>query len=263
MRHLNGRIKILYKNFQKLDAERKAECVIAAIFTLFLLMGIPVYAWFSYSKQMETLTKIKAPTSLDIRAGNKDAIENLELKNIDIEDIKKNGNPKRYVFCVRTGNINATYDIQLAHTTNIPFTYTLYRAREVKEGTSGIDVDYTPLAYPDQHTYYKKEDELTLTMLNPDTGNISQYGRTLALKGEDGGYYSQTYDVADGTPEIYAIPVYSRVSDIRTLDEDYDFFILELGWDDTANGTNFDKWNKADNNKETDMIYISASLHTQ
>lgn len=251
-----------FQKFHKLSPEQKAECVIAAVLTAFLITAIPVHAWFTYSRQMDALTRIKAPTSLDIRAGNRDAIENLDLKDIDIEDIKKNGNPKRYVFCVRTGNPNVTYDIQLAHTTNIPFTYTLYRATEVEAGTSGIDVDYTPLAYPDQHTYYKKNGAaLALNPLNPDTDNISNYGRTLALRNDD--YYSKTYDVADGTPELYAVPVYSRVSDLATLDEDYDFFILELGWDDAAGETNFDKWNKADNNKETDIIYISASLHTQ
>ena len=257
-------IRKILKKFHSLEAEQKAECVIAAVLTLVLILAVPVYAWFSYSRQMEALTRIKAPTTLDIRAGNRDAIENLELKNIDLKDIHDNDNPKRYVFCVRTGSRGVAYDIQLAHTTNIPFTYTLYRASEVPEGTSGIDVDYSPLADPDQHTYYKKKGEaLTLTKLNPDTDQIAHYGRTLAKR--DDTYFSKTYDVAekDGVPEIYAIPIYEKASDIQTEDEDYDFFILELGWDNAANGTGFTKWNEPENNKETDIIYISASLHTQ
>ena len=44
---------------------------------------------------------------------------------------------------------------------------------------------------------------------------------------------------------------------------DHDYFILQLDWDGAAvTEGNFAQWNKAENNKETDIIYISASRTT-
>lgn len=264
-------MKVLYKKITNMRPSQRVEFIIAAVLSLFLLVAVPIYAWFTYVNRLENLTKIKAPTSLDIRAGHKDAIEYLELKDIDIEDIKDNGNPKRYVFCVKTGNESLHYDIQLAHTTNIPFLYTLYRAEEGTEGETGVCLEYVS-PVDDETYYYKKSgsgEALPMTLLNGDTDNTSHYGRTIAKNND--GYYSKTYDVAvnDGTPEIYAIPLYSQCTDISSSgtdqDPDYDFFILELNWDNNSenNLNDFNKWNKADNNKETDIIYISASIHGQ
>lgn len=253
---------VFFKSISKLTDIQRIECVIAAIITFALIIAVPSYAWFSYSRQMETMTKVKAPASLDIRAGNKDAIENFELRDIDIEDIKTNGS-KCYVFCVQTGSTEAHYDIQLAHTTNIPFTYSLYRADKVEDIQEGFDVDYTPLNDSTYHTYYKKSELVSMEVLNPDddSENITRYGRTLAQKGD--GYYNITYDEADDEPEIYAIPLYSQAINLETRKEDYDFFILELSWNNVSSETEFDKWNQAVNNKETDIVYISASKHTE
>ena len=252
----------IIRKFQKLKLSQKIECISALIISLVLIAAASIYGWLYLGNGLETLTKVKAPNSLDIRAGHNEDIENFEMKDIDIEAIKNEG-PKCYVFCVITSSQSVNYDIQLAHTTNIPLRYTLYRAEEVNEGSAGIVVDYYS-EDEDQHYYYKKSGAaLNLVDLNADTSKTSYYGRTLAKDSD--GYYNITYDskAVDGTPEIYAIPRYSQVRNLDTLNENNDFFILELAWDNSSDVPNFNKWNKADNNKETDIIYISASKHTQ
>lgn len=249
------------EQFHSLKKAQKIELVLAAVLTLAIIIGVPVYAWFVQEDRVEAFTKIKAPITLDIRAGKKKDIENFVLDGIDLKGIMENNEPERFVFCVKTGKPDVEYDIQLAHTTNIPFTYTLYRAAEVTDGGS-YHVDFTPIDYPDEHTYYKIDGAaLNLEILNGDQATASHYGRELA-KNYDG-YYSITYDsqATDGIPEIYAVPLYSQAT-VTAIDADYDFFILELGWT-ASSKTDFDQWNIADNNKESDVIYISASIHTQ
>ena len=247
------------EKFHSLSKAQKIEFVLAMALTIAIVIGVPVYAWFVSSVRMEVLTKVKAPVTLDIKAGHKEDIEYLVLGEVDIEYIDKQDSPKRYVFCVNTGRVGAQYVIQLAHTTNIPFTYTLYKATE-ESSAEGADVIY--VATDDTKYYYKKNGAaLTMTTLNADTANISRYGRTLAER--SGTVYDKTYDVAanDGVPEIYAIPLYSQTT-VTAEHADFDYYILELGLD-TNTAKKFEKWNMADNNKETDVIYLSASFHSQ
>jgi len=249
------KIKRILKSFANLRTEQKVEGIIATALTVCLLIAVPVYAWFALNDRFDTLTGIKAPTSLDIKAGRAEDIKYFELKNIDIEDLN-DGDKRYYVFCVVTGSTGINYDIQLAHTTNIPFTYKLYRA--VGGSSSDFHVDYTAHDGSGEHSYYKEGAEVTLTAYNPDTAYT---GRTLGKKDSSDGYYSKTYDT-DDEPEIYAVPLYSQARNLPTLDADHDFYILELSWNSVSSSEGFAKWNAAENNKETDMIYLSAKKST-
>lgn len=250
------KIKRLLEHFKGLRTEQKVESVIAAVLTVCLLVAAPVYAWFAFSDKLETLTGIKAPAALDIKAGRAEDIQYFELKNIDIESLGEGGK-SYYVFCVITGSTGINYDIQLAHTTNIPFTYKLYRA--VDGTSSDFHVDYTAHDGSDEHSYYKEGTEVTLVNCNPDT---VYSGRTLGMKDSSDGYYTKTYDSSD-TPEIYAVPLYSQVKNLPTLDPEHDFYILELSWNSASSAAEgFAKWNAAENNKETDVIYLSAKKTT-
>ena len=257
-------MKQMKEYFGKLTTLKKIEAIIASIATLFLMIAAPIYAWFSYTNRVETLTKIQEPSNLNLCAGDGDPLEYFELSNIDLEEIQETGKPKCYVFGVITDNAKTFYDIQLAHTTNIPFTYTLYRANVsdstdpnavVYEGVSG-DVYYTRTIKEGKTT----AEALDLVALNADTAKTSQYGRTLAKA--DDKYYKMTYDDSTDEPEIYAIPIYSKVKGLETIDPLNDFYILEVNWDEGAAAEGFDKWNAAINNKETDVIYITASRST-
>ena len=59
--------KSLMQRFKDLSKPKKLQLVMASLLTLVLVIGIPVYAWFSYSSNIETLTKIKAPTVMMLR----------------------------------------------------------------------------------------------------------------------------------------------------------------------------------------------------
>ena len=104
-----------------------------------------------------------------------------------------------------------------------------------------------------------------MTPLNEDDGEA--FGRKIAEQNDVGNEYncySQTYVEGD-TPEIYAVPVYLQSDTLRhssSSSESYDYYILELGWDTSANINDnypFADWNTGKNNKETDIIYITAA----
>ena len=253
----------LLKKIKNLKGRQKTEFIIAASLTAILFVSFPVYAWFSYSRNLETLTKIKEPGGIIIRAGKSDAsakdadpIVNFEMKEIDIEDIAE-GKSAQYVFSVKTGEYNSKYHLLLAHTTNIPFTYSIYNASNATDTENEDCIAYHPKDDTSKITYYKKDSEINLLPLNYDNG---QYGRNIAVK--TGDYYNYTYERND-TPEIYAVPVYLKTEKpqkhFESAKDSYDYYILEIKWDSNAVGNEaFEKWNTAVNNKETDIIYITA-----
>ncbi|MDD6082122.1 MAG: hypothetical protein PUB89_04640 [Oscillospiraceae bacterium] len=253
----------LLKNIKNLKGRQKTEFIIAASLTAVLLVSFPAYAWFSYSRNLETLTKIKEPGGIIIRAGKSDAsakdadpIVNFEMKEIDIEDIA-DGKSAQYVFSVKTGEYNSKYHLLLAHTTNIPFSYSIYQASNTTNPEQEDCIAYHPKDDTGKITYYKKDSIINLLPLNYDNG---QYGRAIAKKKDV--YYDSTYENGDN-PEIYAVPVYLQTKDSQKHSESaadsYDYYILEIKWDSNAAGNEaFEKWNTAINNKETDIIYITA-----
>ncbi len=271
------------ENFQNMNKRQKTEAVIASVLTILFFIGLPVFAWFAYSTGLKTITKIKDPGEIIIRAGKSDQEEadadpavNFELKDIDIEAIA-NGGTERHVFSVKPGDYNPQYDLILAHTTNIPIVYTLYKAEYVTAADVAQMSDaekkekiavYTPLEET-VVVYYKKSGSgsaIAMTPLNEDSASAATYGRTLALR--NGTYYTNTY-ISGDDPEVYSVPIYSMttnpISHPEDSDDAYDYFILEITWDeDAVTGEDFkySNWNEADNNKETDMIYITAHKHT-
>ena len=283
----------LLDRFKKMNSGQKAEFIAASVLSAAFLVALPTYAWFASNKNLETITKIKQPGDIIIRAGKAiketeaDPIVNFEMKDIDIESIAgkdgTDGKPQRFVFSVSPGGYNRLpYDLQLAHTTNIPFTYKIYRAEKVGRSVVDAMTDeqkadlalYVPASAPDKSAYYtivpysnSNSKEIPMFALNENTEKL--YGRT--AKGDDAGddykCYSQTYKGSDD-PDIYAVPIYMQsefpIMPHTIVDEDtddgFDYFILELGWDEAYSGASqgYIDWNKASNNKETDIIYITA-----
>ncbi|MBR5683091.1 MAG: hypothetical protein IKW96_07405 [Ruminococcus sp.] len=255
-------LKRLKNMFSKLSTAKKVQAIIASVFTLILMIALPVYAWFALGGKLEAFTKIEEPNNLDIRAGHYDAVQYFSLNDIDIESIQS-GTPHRVVFSVSAGDYKIPYQIQLAHTTNIPFIYKIYRAKEHTSVQGGQYVTYIsePLKVQGESTYtfyYTLENQIPLTSKNSDQNSRSNYGRQIALG--SGSYYNDTYDY-DDDPEIYAVPIYEQSGRI-TYDStsDHDYYILEISFDETAaEKEGFSEWNTADNKKETDMIYLTAS----
>ena len=268
------------KWFSDLSAAKKAQFISAAVLTLAAVTVLPVYAWFSSTNNLETLTKVKQPNALDIKAGNYDPVVNFDLRNISIEDIVDKNTPEYRVFSVSAGDYKIPYYLQLAHTTNIPLKYEIYQLTDLKnpqpiseatgaEGstTATVSGGVTTVIYNsplDRRAYsysYKEADKKELRMLNLDSNSQNKYGRKTA-DGNDT-YYDQTYNGEVGDdPELYAIPMYLQTEEpIRTYNEsdEHDYFVLKLSYDsEAADKAGFTDWNQAKDNKETDVIYITA-----
>lgn len=214
---------------------KKTWAVTAIAMALLALLIVPVFGWMYMERSMETMTKINIPYALKLGAGNTRPIQELELSNIDVSGEQKY---KDIVFCVYSSQENREYDLQLAHTSNIGFTYNIYHASKDDSGS----VNYLK-------ENYSQGDELKGSYLNKKDGSKYATDR----------FHGTTYDSYNSV-QISAEPLYWKTTEkqtlnkttsaITTIDKDtyyVDYYILRISWDDTVQ-----------NNKETDMIYIMA-----
>lgn len=180
------------------------------------------------------MTKINEPHILSIKAGDMQDIEQLELGTIDVSGEQKY---KDVVFCVYSEKAGQLYYLQLAHTTNIGFTYTIYKAS--KTDSAGI-------TYLGEH--FKQGEVLSGKYLNMDDdgkhATKAYHATTYPAEG------SQFYDKVQQSAE----PLYWKSANQEALpqgsktDSGYvNYYILRISWDETVQ-----------NNKETDMIYLMA-----
>ncbi len=247
---------------KKLNKVQKIELLIAIVLCFVLIGALSVYSWFAIATKMETMTKVMDPNTLDILAGNHDPVINFELNGIDIEKMAESGTAEYRVFSVNTGGYKVSYKLQLAHTTNIPFKYTLYaatwRTDVTEQNSSGTYVEYHKID-SNVISYYEMGNEIALTPLNVISADT--YGRVIAQN--SGTVYDLIYDPED-EPEIYAVPVYLQSGIIKSYKEDgnFEYYILKIEWDEDSANQGFTEWNKPENNKETDIIYIIASRQT-
>ena len=136
------------------------------------------------------------------------------------------------VFCVYSQGANEKYYLQLAHTTNIGFQYTIYKASVQSDG----EISYLG-------NKYSQDKELAGKYLNVDSD--SKYATNQ--------YHETTYGNYDKVQQS-AEPLYWRSYEQETLPGEananapyVNYYILHISWDDTVQ-----------NNKETDMIYLMA-----
>ena len=99
------------------------------------LLLVVSYAWFYTQREMSTAAWIKAPVVLDIRAGNNQDIQYLDMGDIEVGEGKDGS--KDYVFCVYGKPVD-NYSLQLAYTTNIAFHYDVYRADLAENGSGEV-----------------------------------------------------------------------------------------------------------------------------
>ncbi len=283
-------------NNHKMSRSQKAQLILASILTVATIAAIPVAAWFAFQKEMGISTKVNSPATLEIKSGGPPGSEqdiiNFELSDIDTEDktfpfYTDNGVTyyyKDFVFCVKGKAIDA-YDLQLAHTTNIAFRYDIYsavpddngmivympknediqcsqnyRLAKIKTDSNGVVLDEN-----DDPIYEDYETPLDGQYVNVETvGN-----RIIANKSKSLDLTARSYDVGENGDNLqkYANPAYwiKRNIPIYAVEKtDNGFthpYILRISWvmpasiDDSEREENLDI---VQNNKETDMIYITA-----
>lgn len=229
--------KRIFERFKKLNKKKKIQLVTAAVLTMALLVALPLYAWFTHTRSIAMTTQINAPTQLYITAGNKESVANLEMGNIDVES----GTYKDFVFGV-SGKDVSKYQIQLAHTTNIPFTYTIYRAKSANEGDSDA-VEYYSKEEGRSYYYTKVGDAISGEYLNKNSGTSD----ILANKSLHGKSYDEYGNVQKHAEALYW---QSTAQAVENGDSKgfVDYFIVRVSWE----GQNIE------NNKETDMVYLTV-----
>lgn len=226
--------KSILGKFRKLEKKKKLQLVIAVSISVVLLVALPVYAWFTHKRSIALTTKINAPTQLYITAGNKESVANLEMGNIDVES----GTYKDFVFGV-SGKDVSKYQIQLAHTTNIPFEYEIYRAKSVGETEKSEAVVY--VSDEENKTFYYKIDG------NKISGHyLNQQGSEILANST---LHEKSYDTYSNVQKN-AEALYWQSDDLSVNDTENpfcDYFIIRVKWND-----------KVQNNKETDMVYLTV-----
>ncbi len=292
----------LLEKIKMMPFKKKNQLIAAIALTLALAIVLPVFAWFTNQKKAAEMYKIEYPNSLFLSAAHREDSVNFEINGIDADElvtdywgtpIQSNGSDQKitskyYVFNV-TGDSVDKFTIQLAYTTNNPFTYELYAAKELDEEPShpsGTEVDfieysltgetvdgmpsvsgasYHTSARPPAVLYYKIDD--TVTEGWPEgQGTYTPgryYGRYLnSINGTDANsdpqnsYYEMAYSNYSNTHQD-AKPVYWQAANVSafpgmTNTNKLSFsrhFILKVKW----NAGELDN-----TQKETDIIYISV-----
>lgn len=225
----------IFGKFRKMEKKKKRQLVIAVSLSVVLLVALPVYAWFTHKRSVALTTKINAPTQLYITAGNKESVANLEMADIDVE----NGSYKDFVFGIGGADVQQ-YQIQLAHTTNIPFEYEIYRAKSVSETEKSAEA-VVYVSDSDGTFYYDKSGDSPISgkYLNRD-GSETLANNTL---------HEKSYD-SYGNVQKNAEALYWQSTDLSVTDTEdpfCDYFIIRVKWND-----------KVQNNKETDIVYLTV-----
>lgn len=275
-------MKTIQLKWKGLSRSKKIQAFAAAVVTLVLVIGLPVFAWFTSERKTATVIKINAPTTIKIGAGNEEPVEMIDLSNINVEEyldeesktLKTEGT---YVFCV-TGKYLSKYDLQIARTTNIDFDYELYRVDSAKYEaviTHGIkskpaaENGYEIAEYKselDGNTYYYPY-QISASTDDKTQGNVTVQGGFLNDKTDE-----NNHTIGDGEEKIdgsttfhahnyedyghvnqYAEPLYWQVKGLPVTGQVgdagfVDYYVLKIKWENK----------NLTNNKETDMLYITA-----
>ena len=244
--------KKLIGKFKKLHTKDKVQLFAALAITISVFAALPSFAWFSGQKQMATMAKINSPAKLSLKAGAGEDIINFRMSGIDVtkKNPLTNDNSKDFVFCVEGAEISQ-YNIQLAHTTNINFTYRIYNAKQAQPGVEYIKASDSSPVY-----YQKAGSPLTGNHVNGTDDSVS--GRMIG----NTNYEEESYKNgnAPDSRQKFAEPLYWQTStpiiaNGTEFDEDTDddsfrnYYVLEVSWDSSVQ-----------NDKETDMIYITAQV---
>ena len=262
------------KKFHALPKSKKVQFVLASVLTLTAMVAAPVLAWFANQREVATMAKINSPAKLTIKSGHSEDIIQFKMTGIDVGNEGKAGEAY-FVFGVEGEDISY-YNLQIAHTTNLPFYYTLYKSYE--DDANGT-VKYTD-ALSEDHMYVLAEefvDDSSKAERGIYGGYINDSGNTDRLIA-DSNYTEKSYDSADYETyndnthiQYYAEPIYWQTKAavnstwVDTNGKQYNaygandpdnrflnYYVLKVNWRAGAfpNG----------NDKETDLIYITAQV---
>lgn len=197
------------------DHWQKSQLILVFAVAVLVIAISGTLAWFSSIQKIQTATLVDMP-QIYIE-GPEDAVSQLiPLGDIDVT----NGTSREYVFRIVTKPDNQ-YRVQFAHTTNVPFTYTIYPASTSGSGNSVETAG---------HTYY-------YNINTPLSGTNLDRVQT----------HEVTYETS-ASVQTDAEPQYWQ-SEIVKQEADFSYYVLLVSWDQGLK-----------NNKETDMVYLTVKL---
>ena len=266
-------MKNLRDKFNSLSNTKKAQAILATILTTLIAVSLPVLAWFTHQRKIATVAKINSPATLVINAGKAEDIAQFKIPALDVGEGETSGS-ERFVFGVEGEDVSS-YKLQLARTTNLKLTYTLYRAHTDLNST---EKDVNHAEYIDisgEKVYYVKAQNLTETngtYINKDDQTIN--GRTIGNTNYVDQNGEKSYNNADKR-QRFAEPLYwqtvtpleAKAIDADTNNTSYDEYSTIYGRTEDKKFLNFYilevSWNAGDvtNDKETDIIYITAQVN--
>ena len=224
--------KSIFGRFRKLEKEKLPASHVISISLVLLVAYLFMHGF--YSQILCSCNKIKCPTQLYITAGNKESVANLEMADIDVE----NGSYKDFVFGIGGADVQQ-YQIQLAHTTNIPFEYEIYRAKSVSETEKSEAVVY--VSDEENKTFYYKIDGNKISR-----HYLNQQGSEILANST---LHEKSYD-SYGNVQKNAEALYWQSDGLSVNDAENpfcDYFIIRVKWNENVQ-----------NNKETDMVYLTV-----
>lgn len=245
--------------------KKKTILLITLAATGLILVGVIVYAWFFYKRQLDTLTWIKTPIRLEIGSGNNHDIAYLDMGSIDADTQDHSMN---YVFCVYGEPIDM-YSLQLAYTTNIPFYYEVYRAQLSTSGqTTSDNMVNVPFTYTDnsgEHTEnftYDKSSTPVISAMPLSKMNEAEIKKhqshNLSYGDENGQNAVDSSKVQKNAEPLYWLASENNLDMLNPRNKGTnafggdcfcDYFILRVHWVE----------NTVSNDKETDMVYLTVS----
>lgn len=202
--------------------------VIVLVLAMVFAVVVGTLAWLRHMRSMQTVTLIQVSDRFLLGSDETDSTA-VNLGSIDVST----PGSRFYAFGVKSGS---DYRLQLAYTTNIPFTYIIHRAIQ----SSAASGKYTVPHQEGGCTFYYEENGLEGGFLN----KTNKTDRTADLT-----KHGTSFGSSAVSAQKYAEPVYWQSGDVKLLDTDrhIDYFVLEVRWDESL-----------PNDKETDLIYLTV-----
>ncbi len=279
----------LWNGIKKMTRKKKIQLSLAILLTIMVIASIPVLAWFNHQRQVAELQKVKTPDLLYISSAYAEDVKYFSIPSINVEDEDNTSKKMIYPFAV-AGEYVSTFTLQLAHTTNIPFTYKVYEADAfVSKAEAESDIaeknenlpEGSKLTYKDDAIEYtvkaqwsmlneydfsqrtlEEGDTLYLVKGNPVAGSYLNETTSGGRKIATDKYQPETYEINTesgvGTytnVQPNAKPLYWQSGSIQSVPS-------PGGWGSKPFFKTFIieiSWDDTvHNDKETDMVYISV-----
>ena len=234
--------------------------IITLILAVALLIGVTL-SWFFHKRELDSLTWIKTPIRLDIGSGNNHNIAYLDLGSIDADTTNRT---VERVFCVYGEPVD-NYSLQLSYTTNIPFYYNVYRASYAPEN-GNVDFTYTDETGDHTEKFNYDPNSTPVIQAKPlnqmnETEITAHQRHALSYGDEKGQNPVNPSKVQSNAEPLYWLaqenglnvmkPESRNVHTNPTTGSAYfcDYYVIKIHWDK----------NTVINDKETDMVYLTAS----